>query len=198
MDAKPSELIADADRAFLALSPLRRRILSALAAPGSSATLARELGLPRQQLGYHLRELEAAGLITLVETRQRRGFAERLLIAAPDRLFLDPALLGATMGATDKQDRFASTHLLATAAQLVSDTGRMQAAAASEGKRLLTFTIEAEIGLDAPSDFDALSERLTAAIAEIAADFAPAPGRRAYRLVLGGLPAPKRTETPVN
>ena len=50
-------LIDDPERALLALSPIRRRLLEALREPGSAASLAKRLDLPRQQLGYHLRAL---------------------------------------------------------------------------------------------------------------------------------------------
>ena len=72
-EAAKTSLIEDADRARLALSPLRRRILRALREPGSASSLAAALKLPRQRIGYHLRALEAAGLVELVEERARRG-----------------------------------------------------------------------------------------------------------------------------
>ncbi|WP_426028683.1 ArsR/SmtB family transcription factor [Brevundimonas sp. TWP2-3-4b2] len=63
MTARPSALLDNLDTALLALAPIRRRILAALTEPASAAGLAEQLGLPRQNIGHHLRALEAAGLI---------------------------------------------------------------------------------------------------------------------------------------
>ena len=53
--------------AVAALDPVRGRILAELAEPGSASTVAAALGLPRQQVNYHLRTLEQHGLVALVE-----------------------------------------------------------------------------------------------------------------------------------
>src|SRR4051812_16248815 len=62
-----------------ALSPFRLGLLKGLQQPESASGLARRLGLPRQQINYHLRELERAGFIELSEARQRRGCIERIM-----------------------------------------------------------------------------------------------------------------------
>jgi DNA-binding transcriptional ArsR family regulator len=180
-------LIDDAERALMALSPLKRRLLEALRVPGSAASLAKRLDLPRQQLGYHLRALEAAGLIRLVEEKRRRGFVERVLVAAADAFVLDPALLGVEPVAA--QDRHAAEHLVAAAGGLVRDVTRMRGAAEAAGQRLLTLTIEAEVGLLTPQDFEDFSRALGDAIAGVAAHYQPGPGKRGYHLMLGAHPA---------
>src|SRR5437764_14580342 len=65
--------------AAVALSPFRLRLLTGLQEPESASGLARRLGLPRQQVNYHLRELERAGFIEMAESRQRRGCTERIM-----------------------------------------------------------------------------------------------------------------------
>jgi hypothetical protein len=72
---------------------------------------------------------------------------------------------------------------------VVRDVARMQAAAEDEGQRLLTFTIEAEVGFAEPTDLDRFVEALARTIAAF-----DAPGRR-YRVVAGGHPAPAKEET---
>ncbi|MFD1046885.1 ArsR/SmtB family transcription factor, partial [Kibdelosporangium lantanae] len=73
-----------------ALSPLRRDLLKRLRTPGSASQLAAELEVPRQRLNYHLKALEKAGLVELVEERQRRGCVERILRTRPGALVVDP------------------------------------------------------------------------------------------------------------
>lgn len=197
MDASAIALVSDAGQARAALSPIRRRLLERLREPGSAASLAAELGVPRQKLGYHLRALEAAGLIRLVEERQRRGFTERVFMANADEYVIDPSMMGAPDPAdAAARDRFASDHLVRTAAGLMRDVARMRQAADQEGKRLLTLTVEAELSFATPRDFDRFAEGLTEAIAELARTFAAPRGRR-YRLVAAAHPAANtRTASP--
>ena len=60
-------VIDDPAVAGVSLDPMRSRLLAALAEPGSATTLAARVGLPRQKVNYHLRELERHGLVELVE-----------------------------------------------------------------------------------------------------------------------------------
>jgi DNA-binding transcriptional ArsR family regulator len=186
-------LVSDAAKARAALTPLRRELLERLREPNSAASLAGQLDIPRQKLSYHLRVLEEAGLIKLVEERQRRGFTERVLVACADMFVLDPALVhNAVDRAGDAQDRHASEHLVRTASALVRDVARMREAADHEGKRLLTLTIESEVTFATPADFDAFTEQLSDAITALAQRYAASPlrkGGRRYRLVAAAHPA---------
>ncbi|RZJ43087.1 MAG: ArsR family transcriptional regulator, partial [Brevundimonas sp.] len=74
MTPRPSSLLDNLDAAHLALAPIRRRILAALVEPASAAGLAKQLDMPRQKIGYHLKALEDAGLIRLAGERKKRGF----------------------------------------------------------------------------------------------------------------------------
>src|SRR4030095_7666928 len=132
----------------LALSPMRRRLLERLRTPSSATQLASALALGRQRVNYHLRALEGAGLIELVEERQRRGCVERILVARARAFVVDPAVVtGQPSPATPRaggphsaQDRFSAEHLIGTAAAVVRDVGRMQARAHRQGTRVRTLT----------------------------------------------------------
>jgi DNA-binding transcriptional ArsR family regulator len=189
MTLRPSALLDDLDTALLALAPIRRQILSALTEPASAAGLAAQLGMPRQKIGYHLRALETAGLVRPAGERRKRGFVEHLFVAA-ESYILDPALMQAPVdpAAVEAQDRHAVDHLIATASTMVRDLARMRQDAAAEGARLLTLTVETELGFATPADFDAFTEELSAAVAELARRYAAPSGRR-YRLVSAAHPA---------
>ena len=186
-------LVSDAVKARAALTPVRRDLLERLREPGSASSLAGQLAVPRQRLGYHLRVLEEAGLVKLVEERQRRGFTERVLVACADTFVLDPALVqGADVRAAGVQDRHASEHLVQIASGLVRDVARMREEADAEGKRLLTLTVEAELTFATPADFDAFTEQLSDAITTLAKRYCASPARkggRRYRLVAAAHPA---------
>ena len=189
MTARPSALLDDLDTALLALAPIRRRILTALTEPASAAGLAEQLGLPRQNIGYHLNALEAAGLVQLAGERRTRGFTERLFVAARNHVF-DPAMMQAPPDpdAVEAQDRHAADHLISTASAMVRDVARMRQDAAAEGSRLLTLTVEADVTFAAPADFDAFTEEVSAAVAALARKYAALSGRR-YRLTAAAHPA---------
>ena len=94
--AASTTVLTDQDAVLAALPPLRRDILRRLQSPESASSLARELGLARQKVNYHLRELERHGLVRLVAEQPRRGLTERFFIAAADRMLVDPELLVAS------------------------------------------------------------------------------------------------------
>ncbi len=74
--------------------PLRLRIVDALAQRALTATgLGEALGLPANKAHYHVRELEKAGLVRLVETRERGGILEKYYRAVARTLDVPSSLL---------------------------------------------------------------------------------------------------------
>jgi len=175
----------------VALSPLRRRLLNLLHEPASATMLAATLGMPRQRLSYHLRQLEEAGLVELVEERRRRGFVERILQATAGAFVVDPSVMtsGEARAFTRIHDQYAAEHLVDVAAATVRDVARMQVRAEAAGKRLLTFTIEADVRLAEPADVHRFTDELAAAVSRCVDAFDTDGGRR-YRVVAGGHPTP--------
>lgn len=174
------------EQVLCALDPLRRELLARLAEPGSATELAAALGIGRQKVGYHLKALEDAGLVELVEERPRRGFVERVLQATAATYVVDPGVV--SPAPIEDQDRHAAEHLVGVAAETVRQVSRMQAAAGAGGERLLTFTVEAEVAFEQPADLKAFTDALVEAVQATAARFHTAGGRR-YRVVMGGHPA---------
>lgn len=187
-------LLGDPELVGAVSSPLRRRLLDRLHEPASASELAKEFGLSRQALNYHLRELERLGLLELAEERQRRGFVERVLRTRPGRLVVDPSVLEPP-GADDSSrlptpgelDRHAAEHLAAVAGRMVRDVVTMQERAEEAGRRLLTFTVEADVRIASPAAVERFATALADAVAAVAAEH-DAPGGRHYRVVVGGHP----------
>jgi DNA-binding transcriptional ArsR family regulator len=175
------------DQVRAALSPIRRDLLKRLRTPSSASQLAVEMELPRQRLNYHLKALEKAGLVELVEERQRRGCVERILRTRPGALIVDPTVVSGEF--TRIHDQYAAEHLVGVAATTVRDVARMQAKAAQVDKRLLTFTLETEVRFAQPGDVHAFTEELAAAVGQVVARYDSA-GGRPYRMVALGHPAP--------
>jgi len=189
-------LLQEPDQVRVALSPARRRILRELREPSSAAQLAARLQISRQLANYHLRALELAGLVELVQERRRRGCVERVLRARASALVVDPALMGMGVGdpAVAAQDRFAAEHLVHAATGIVQEVTRMRANADRDGTRLLTFTIETDVAFAQPQDVERFSTMLAEALTQAAASFHTPGSGHVYRVVVGGHPAPKRQE----
>ncbi|MCC3762671.1 helix-turn-helix domain-containing protein [Glycomyces sp. TRM65418] len=191
--------VEDPERVMAALSPLRRRLLRHLREPASATQLAAALDLPRQRVNYHLRALEAVELVELVEERRRRGCVERIVRAKPGAFVVDPTVLDGEPASPDQatrlQDQFAAEHLVGVAATTVRDVARMQVKAEEQGKRLLTFTIEADLRFASAADVHRFTEHLTDALRRAADDFDD-PAGRPYRVVIGGHPAPATATDP--
>src|SRR5215475_10483519 len=169
------------------LSPFRLGLLSGLQQPESASGLARRLGLPRQQVNYHLRELERAGFLEMSEERQRRGCIERIMRLTSRVSFprADEAGPPATRGDGEGHG-FASAHLIAAASAVASEVAELRARAEAVGKRLVTTTLQSEIRFPAPDDYRAFVEGLTAAVARLVARHAAPddPKSRVHRLTI--------------
>ena len=186
-------VVADPARAARALSPIRRRALAALGeAPDSATGLADRLGTSRQLLNYHLRELEKAGFLELVEERRKGNCTERVMRAKARHWLIDPGALASLADAPlPPADRFSATYLVALAARAIREVAGLIGKAASGRKRLATLAIDAEVRLSRPADFPAFAEDLARAVGEVIArhtDDQTAGGRR-FRIVAGAWPA---------
>ena len=169
------------------LSPLRQRLLAELDEPASATSLAARLGESRQRINYHLRELEKSGLVELVEVRQRRGRTERLMRATARTVVVAPAIVGELPARG--QDRFAVDTLLSTAARTFTEVAEMRDQAATVDRRLVTFTIEAEVGFNQPAEIEQFASQLAERVAELPASYDSPDSRRRYRVVIGGYPS---------
>jgi DNA-binding transcriptional ArsR family regulator len=170
--AQPAvRLVDEADGLRAALGPVRRAVLERLREPASATEVALALGVARQRVNYHVRALEQAGLVELVEERRRRGCIERIMRATAQSFVVDPQLLGSTAAPTSParaRDRYAAEHLMTTAAATVGDVGRIVASADAQQKRLLTFTVETELWFGEPADVHRFTAAAADAIAHIA------------------------------
>ena len=135
------QVLTDTAQLAAALSPIRMRVLQQMHEPASATSLAPRLGLSRQTLNYHLRELEREGFLELVEERARRGCVERMLKVTSRAFVVDPALLGALADdPAQTRDRFSSTFLLATMTNVIRDVALLSDRARAVEQPLATMT----------------------------------------------------------
>lgn len=182
-------VLDDPRRMAAVLPPLRRQILESLDQADSATGVARRLGLSRQKVNYHLRRLEAAGLVTCIGTRRRRGCTERRVRATARAIVLNPDFLGALGADPDAlQDRFSSAYLMAVASRTLRDVSVLRRRAAGAGRALTTVTLQTEVAFASPADLKAFTEALMDRIASLVEQYhrPGLPRSRRYRFALGG------------
>ena len=181
-------LLRDPASARAVMDPLRTRILHLLREPGSAASIARDLDMPRQRVAYHVRELEKAGVLEHVEDRRRGNCTERIVRATARSYLVVPEALGLlASGAGDLSDRFSSVHLVAQAMHTVESVADLREKADAAGKRLATLSLVSQLRFGSPKAQHRFAEELTAAITELAARHhdPDAPEGRSFRLHVG-------------
>lgn len=187
------EVIDDPAVAAIAVEPVKTRLLAALTEPGSAATLAARLGLPRQRINYHLRSLEEYGLVHMAEERHWGGLTERVMVASAASYMVSPVALGAVAADPRRStDRLSASYLIALAARIVSEVSGLMRRAVEAGKQLATLSIDTEIRFKSGADRAAFSRELTEAVTRLASKYhdETAPGGRAHRLVIVAHPLP--------
>ena len=189
----PMAVVRDSAQAASLLDPMRVSLLERLSEPGSASSLARDLGLPRQRINYHLHELEKAGFVELVEERRKGNCVERVVRATARSYLISPEVLGA-LGHTpaEQHDRFSASYLMAAAGRMLRDLSGLMARAAAARRRVATLTLETDIRFASAEDRTAFAEELSTAVARIAAKYhdQETPGGRIFRLIVGAYPAP--------
>jgi DNA-binding transcriptional ArsR family regulator len=141
-------------RLIKALShPMRTRILGLLDERiASPRELSEELGVPLQNVSYHVRELAKLRLVKLVRTRQRRGALEHLYTAVPhvcEEVWSDlPPLVRHRLTAAGLSNIFHQVNEAAAHGGFIADDAhlsRTQLVLDDEGREALTKELEATI-----------------------------------------------------
>ena len=188
-------MIDDPAAAMAALDPVRADILAILAEPGSSTTVAAALGLPRQQVNYHLRTLERHNLVHMVEERPRRGLTERVMRATARAYVLSPSTLGENAADPARTDRLSTRYLIAVAARMVGEVAQLARRAGEARQPLATLAIDSEIRFASAGDRAAFTAELTATVTALVAKYHDEQANRGrwHRLVVAAHPIPRPT-----
>ena len=185
-------VIEDPVVAAVSLDPTRARLLAELGEPASATALAGRVGLARQKVNYHLRELERHGLVELVEERRKGNMTERVLRATAASYVISPAALAAVAPDPGRApDRLSARWLLAVAARLVRDVGALVAGAARADKPVATFAIDGEVRFASAAERAAFADEVTRALTALVGRYhdESAAGGRTHRVILAIHPA---------
>lgn len=188
------QIVRTPERAATVLHPLRRQILTALGEPGSASSVAEVLGLPRQKVNYHVRQLESEGLVEEVEERRRGNCVERLVRATARHFILDSALLGRLSAAPGRvRDRSSSAYLAAVLARALSELAELREEAHAAGETLATLGFETTLTFEGPDARRAFADDMARAVADVVRRHhrPGTDGSHRFRLVMGSFPAPR-------
>lgn|SRR5690606_3666176 len=192
-------VIDDPAAAAVALDPLRSRLLAELREPASAAALASRVGLPRQKVNYHLRALEAHGLVREAGKRRWGGLTERRLVASASAYVVSPGALGPVAADPERaKDRLAASYLIALGARIVREVADLIRRAGEARKRLATLSVDTVIRFRSAQERAEFTSELTEAINRLVAKYhdESAPGGRPHRLVLVAHPLPNPPAPP--
>ncbi|GII96557.1 ArsR/SmtB family transcription factor [Sinosporangium siamense] len=187
-------VIEDPAAAEVSLDPIRARLLAELSEPGSATSLAAKVGLPRQKVNYHLKALEAHGLVEMIEERRKGNVNERIMRATAASYVISPTALASVQPDPSRSpDNLSASWLLAVAARLVRDVGALIKGATQARKRLATFAIDGEVRFASAADRAAFAEELAGAVSALVAKYHDQSAERGrdHRIVVAVHPSMK-------
>jgi DNA-binding transcriptional ArsR family regulator len=82
------------EQADALFKPRRVEVLRLLAEPRTCTEIGRELGDSPQKVYYHVKRLQSAGLVELVDERRVRGIVEGIYRATAQSFWVSPELVG--------------------------------------------------------------------------------------------------------
>jgi DNA-binding transcriptional ArsR family regulator len=187
-------VIEDPAAAEVSLDPIRARLLAELSEPGSATMLAAKVGLPRQKVNYHLKTLEAHGLVEMIEERRKGNVNERIMRATAASYVISPTALASVEPDPDRSpDQLSASWLLAVAARLVRDLGTLITGAAKARKRVATFAIDGEVRFASAADRAAFVQELSGAVTALVSKYHDESAERGrdHRIVVAVHPSVK-------
>ncbi len=184
----PVLLVRDARGLGALAHPMRVQILEALREPASAAAVARGIGQPRQKVNYHLKELEAAGLIEPHGERRVGNFVESIYRAVARTFLVSPEVAWAGPRRAEALGRQHSLQTLVLLGErLQRDAALLLDRAAFEGEQIPSASVMAEARFASEAEREAFLEeylRATAALLDKYGEREGAP----YRVLLAAYP----------
>jgi hypothetical protein len=147
-----------------------------------------------------VRQLEADGLVSLVEERRQRNCVERVVQATARTYVISPGALGAL--AVDPErvgDSFSPTYLIAVAAQMIRDVTALRHLADEADKRLATLTIQTEVRFASAADQHAFAYELADTLGQLVTKYhrEDSPEGPEFSFTVAGHPTAAAMNSPV-
>lgn len=183
-----------ADPAVIAAAthPVRVAILDAMREPSTAAAVARVVGQSRQNVAYHVRELERVGLLRHVGQRRNGNFIEQSYVAVADTFVISPACTwgDARPRAAALADQLSLGELFAAGERLQRDSAVLLDRAAFDGEEIPSASVTTDIRFASEEARSAFLHDYVEALTALAHKHGSRRGT-AYRLLLAAYPNPE-------
>lgn len=174
-----------------ATHPVRAAVLEALRTPSTAASVARAVGQSRQNVAYHVRELEKAGLIRHVGQRQNGNFLEQTYVAVARTFVVSPTCTWGDHSARSQAlaDQLSLGQLFAAGERLQADSAALLDRAVFDGEEIPSASASTEVRFESEQARGEFLRDYVAALTELARKHGSRRGTR-YRLVAAAYPDP--------
>jgi len=122
--------IEDVAQADALLKPKRVEVMRQLAEPRTCTEIGGVLGETPQAIYYHVKRLQAAGLVSLVDERRVRGIVEGIYRATAQSFWVSPELVG-RIGGPRESNQYGIGFLLDLSEELQTDLAGLASQAGS-------------------------------------------------------------------
>jgi len=178
-----------------ATHPVRATILDAMRSPTTAAAAARVIGQSRQNVAYHVRELERVGLLRNVGERQNGNFVEQVyqvvaetLVISPSCVWGDPAPRARALA-----DQLSLGELVEAGQRLQRDSALLLDRAAFDGEEIASVSVATDIRFASARAREAFLREYLEALTTLARKHGSRRGA-AYRLLLAAYPNPEESD----
>jgi hypothetical protein len=175
-----------------ATHPVRAAILDAMREPATAAAVARTMGQSRQNVAYHVRELEKAGLLRHVGERRNGNFVEQTYVAVASTLVVSPACTWGDGGrrASALADQASLAELVTAGERLRRDGAALLDRAAFDGEEVPSASVTAEVRFETEEQRTAFLRDYVEAVTRLARTHGARRGTP-YRVVAATYPDPE-------
>lgn len=168
--------------------PIRAQVLSVLREPATAAIVAREIGLPRQKVNYHVKALLNAGLVKHAGERRKGNFMEQLYQAVARRFVISPTAAWDRDKLTKTlREQTALANLSRIGESMQHDAAVLLDMAADQDVEVPSVAIETELSFADQADRGQFMQEYMAAIAPLMKKWS-SPAGDAYRMTLAIYP----------
>lgn len=190
--------IHERDRAQALLAPLRLELVELAATPISASEAATRLGLPRQRVNYHVRELARHHFLARAGTRKKRNMTEQLYRSVARSFLFAPDLLGPLAAKLpDATSAVSAAELLRLSTTMQSDLIDVMERAGNEGKKIATLSLQSDFAFSTAEQRADFAAALESAIRDVIARHTEpvgTPASNPFRLVIGCYPSVERSD----
>jgi DNA-binding transcriptional ArsR family regulator len=182
------QLLTDPGTVSALTHPVRLRILAALRTPESAAGVARAIGQSRQNVNYHLKELERAGLVERRGERRRGNVLEPLFEAVAGSFVISPRVAWTDdQRAIALRDQLSLEHLVNLGERVQRDASALLDRAAFDGEQIASVAVDATVAFPSAEARTAFADEYLRMLGPLLKKHGARRGAR-YRVVMAVYP----------